>query len=202
MKNFNISNFLCTFAVSKLFNMKKELSLNTQLTKLREINSLLKLTVSPAIRLDSLYGGNRGFQIQQFIYSLRDLQYRLRGLKIKVSRSTQVRRMSVSEVYDSINSQLVNSSTEFDDIAEEYFSNLQQVQTLLGTVVQYCNIHKSLEDLEEEQNQKVVDRFVEMLDEYNFPALNQSQVELLRDTLIQRLETQSPQALSTNDELF
>lgn len=179
--------------------MKKELSLNTQLTKLREINSLLKLTVSPAIRLDSLYGGNRGFQIQQFIYSLRDLQYRLRGLKIKVSRSTQVRRMSVSEVYDSINSQLVNSSTEFDDTAEEYFSNLQQIQALLGTVVQYCNIHKSLE---EEQNQKVVDRFVEMLDEHNFPALNQSQIELLRDTLIQRLETQSLQALSTNDELF
>ena len=182
--------------------MKKELSLNTQLTKLREINSLLKLTVSPAIRLDSLYGGNRGFQIQQFIYSLRDLQYRLRGLKIKVSRSTQVRRMSVSEVYDSINSQLVNSSTEFDDTAEEYFSNLQQIQALLGTVVQYCNIHKSLEDLEEEQNQKVVNRFVEMLDEHNFPALNQSQIELLRDTLIQRLEMQSLQALSTNDELF
>jgi hypothetical protein len=110
--------------------------------------------------------------------------------------------MSVSEVYDSINSQLVNSSTEFDDTAEEYFSNLQQIQALLGTVVQYCNIHKSPEDLEEEQNQKVVDRFVEMLDEYNFPALNQSQIELLRDTLIQRLETQSIQALSTNDELF
>lgn len=182
--------------------MKKELSLNTQLTKLREINGLLKLTVSPATRLDSLYGGNRGFQIQQFIYCLRDLQYRLRGLKIKVSRSTQVRRMSVSEVYNSINSQLVNSSIEFDDTAEEYFSNLQQIQALLGTVVQYCNTHKSLEDLEEEQNQKVVDRFVEMLDEHDFPALNQSQIELLRDTLIQRLEMQSLQTLSTNDELF
>ena len=106
------------------------------------------------------------------------------------------------KIYNSINSQLVNSSIAFDATAEEYFSKLQQIQTLLGTVVQYCSIHKSLEDLEEEQNQKVVDRFVEMLDEYNFPALNQSQIELLRDALIQRLETQSPQALSTNDELF
>lgn len=182
--------------------MKKELSLNTQLTKLREINSLLKLTVSPAIHLDSLYGGNRGFQIQQFIYSLRDLQYRLRGLKIKISRSTQVRRMSVSEVYNSINSQLVSSLIEFDSTAEEYFSNLQQIQALLGTVVQYCNIHKSPEDLEEEQNQKIVDRFVEMLDEHNFPALNQSQIELLRNTLLQRFEMQPLQAVSTDDELF
>lgn len=178
--------------------MKKELSLNTQLTRLREINSLLKQNISLATSLDSFYGGNRGFQIQQFIYSLRDLQYRLRGLKIKVSRSTQVRRMSASEIYDSIDSQIVNSSIEFDDnIAEKYFSNLQQIQALLGTVVQYCNIHKSLEDLEEEKNQKVVDRFVEMLNKYNFPVLNKDQIELLRNTLIQKIEIQQ-----SIDELF
>lgn len=180
-------------------NTKKELSLNTQLTKLREVNNLLKLTVTPALYLDSTYGGNRGYMIQQFIYSLRDLQYKLRGLKIKVSRSAQVRKMTVSEIYDTITNQISQSQVDFNDTAEEYFSKLQNIQLLLNSVVQYCNLHKSLEDIEEDKDKKVVQNWLAQVDVLNLPTLSKSQIDILYDALIQRIESQVSVTVENNE---
>lgn len=182
-------------------NTKKELSLNTQLTKLREINNLLKQSLSVASHLDSLYGGNRSFQVRQFIYSLRDLQYKLRGLKIKVSRSTQTRRLSVLEIHNQISTQLSNFASTQNDVAKEYCSKLQQIQILLNTVIQYCGTHKSQEDFKEEQDREVVNNYVKRLDDLQFPQLDKDQIDILRDVLIEKLETITASD-QTKDELF
>lgn len=181
-------------------NTKKELSLNTQLSKLREINSTLKLARIDALNLDSRYGGNRGFQIQQFIYSLRDLQYKLRGLKIKVSRSSQVRKMSVAEIYDLIVRELsfLPSTTITDTVFTDYSYKLQTVQILLGSVVEYCNLFKSPEDIKEDEDKEIIQQYVHLLEKYKFPVLNREQIEILRNTLLQKFEKQNIEA----DELY
>ena len=80
--------------------MKKALSLNTQLTKLRTINNLLKQSIPEAVFIKE--NGFRDLslceELRQVIYSLRDIQYMLRGLDYKAHRSAQTRKMDIIEI--------------------------------------------------------------------------------------------------------
>lgn len=84
--------------------MQKPLSLNTQLSKLRIVNNLLKQALSEIMQTylpDDIACHN---QLKQAIYSLRDIQYNLRGLKQQVHRSAHTQKMNIAEIRTYLNS--------------------------------------------------------------------------------------------------
>jgi len=170
--------------------MRKELSLNTQLTSVREAISLLKQLVSNASILDLTYEGSRAHSLQQLIYSLRDIQYRLRGLKHKVARSSQERKLSIDEICDFLNSELNLSYTFEDENEEQYIIGLQHAQDLLKNVQRYIHMKPTIEDKQEEADRAVVDKYILALKAHNFPVLTKSQCDILHNRLLQELEIQ------------
>lgn len=169
--------------------MRKELSLNTQLISLREAISLLKQATTQATTLDLTYGGTRAHTLQQLIYSLRDIKYRLSGLKYKVSRSSQERRIGIDEICNML-------QHEFErEEEEQYALSLQHAHGLLQNVQRYMHLKPTAEDRQEEIDNTVVKKFMIDLEAHNFPILTKNQYDILHSRLLQRLKDQQ-------DELF
>lgn len=118
--------------------MKKPLSLNTQLTKLRTINNLLKQTIPEAVytKKNGFRDTSRCDELKQVIYSLRDIQYMLRGLDYNTHRSTQTRKMTIFEIRDYLES-IFKSEDEHSRCGKLYRYNIFKAYTELGSVQQF-----------------------------------------------------------------
>lgn len=125
--------------------MKKSLSLNTQLTKLRTINNLLKQTMSEAVYIkeNGFRDTSRCDELKQVIYSLRDIQYMLRGLDYSAHRSAQTRKMTIFEIRDYMKS-IIDS--ESNVCGKLYKHNIFEAYTELGSVQQFLVIKGYVEE--------------------------------------------------------
>ena len=118
--------------------MKKPLSLNTQLTKLRMINNLLKQTIPDAVcTVNGFRDTSRCEELRQVIYSLRDIQYMLRGLDYTAHRSSQTRKMSISEIRNYFESILNSNAELYNHCGKLYKQNIHKAHTELGSVEQF-----------------------------------------------------------------
>lgn len=118
--------------------MKRPLSLNTQLTKLRIVNNLLKQTLPEAVRIkeNGFTDTSRCDELKQVIYSLRDIQYMLRGLDYKAHRSSQTRKMTIFEIRSYLES-IFNSQAEPNQV---YKQNIEKAYIELGSVQQFLSL--------------------------------------------------------------
>ena len=121
--------------------MKKALSLNTQLTKLRTVNNLLKQSIPEAV-----FTKENGFkdsslceELRQVIYSLRDIQYMLRGLDYKAHRSTQTRKMNIIEIREYLHTTYSKTAKDLD-CGKFFRHNLYIAYTELGSVEQFLQL--------------------------------------------------------------
>lgn len=129
--------------------MKKALSLNTQLTKLRTVNNLLKQSIPEAI-----FTKENGFkdsslceELRQVIYSLRDIQYMLRGLDYKAHRSTQTRKMNIIEIREYLHTTYAETTKDLD-CGKFFRHNLYIAYTELGSVEQFLQLKGYLSEEE------------------------------------------------------
>lgn len=124
--------------------MKKALSLNTQLAKLRAVNNLLKQTISEAICIkeNGFRDTSRCDELKQVIYSLRDIQYTLRGLNYNARRSGQTRKMTISEIQDYLKS-IFESKTEHNTCGKLYKHNAYIAYTELASVEQFLQLKEA-----------------------------------------------------------
>ena len=127
--------------------MKKPLSLNTQLTKLRMINNLLKQTIPEAIYIkeNGFRDTSRCDELKQVIYSLRDIQYMLRGLDYSAHRSTQTRKMTIFEIRTYLKS-IFKSENEHNRCGKLYRYNIFKAYTELGSVQQFLVLKGYIEE--------------------------------------------------------
>ena len=127
--------------------MKKSLSLNTQLTKLRTVNNLLKQTISEAIYIkeNGFRDTSRCDELKQVIYSLRDIQYMLRGLDYSAHRSAQTRKMTIFEIRDYMKS-IIDSDSESNICGKLYKHNIFEAYTELGSVQQFLVLKGYIEE--------------------------------------------------------
>lgn len=127
--------------------MKKPLSLNTQLTKLRIINNLLKQTIPEAayIKENGFRNTTLCDELKQVIYSLRDIQYMLRGLDYSAHRSTQTRKMTIFEIRSYLES-VLKSENEYNKCGKLYRHNIFKAYTELGSVQQFLVLKGYIEE--------------------------------------------------------
>lgn len=121
--------------------MKRPLSLNTQLSKLRAVNNLLKQSIPEAIFVKANGFKDTSYcdEIKQVIYSLRDIQYKLRKLcNYTARRSSQTRKMNIVEIREYLKSIYENKDLEFGKL---FRHNMFQAYTELGSVEQYLQLH-------------------------------------------------------------
>ena len=133
--------------------MKNPLSLNTQLTKLRIINNLLKQTIPEAVcTVNGFKDTSRCEELKQVIYSLRDIQYLLRGLKYSAHRSTQTRKMTIFEIRNYFESILQSKGELYNYCGKFYRSNIQRAYIELGSVQQFLVLKGHIEEPPNTQN--------------------------------------------------
>ncbi len=120
--------------------MKKALSLNTQLTKLRAVNNLLKQTISEAICVNEngFKDTSRCEELKQVIYSLRDIQYMLRGLDYKAHRSSQTRKMDIIEIRAYFES--IIETDKSNNYGKLYRQNISKANIELASVQQFLQM--------------------------------------------------------------
>lgn len=121
--------------------MKKPLSLNTQLSKLRMVNNLLKQSISEAVFVNDngFKDASYCYEIKQVIYSLRDIQYKLRHLdNYSANRSQQTRKMNIVEIREYLKSIYAGKDLGFGKL---FRYNMFKAYTELGSVEQYLNLH-------------------------------------------------------------
>ena len=118
--------------------MKKALSLNTQLAKLRSVNNLLKQTIpEAACKKDNGFNDiSLCEELKQVIYSLRDIQYMLRGID-NVRRSTQTRKMNIIEIRTYLESTYKAENLKCGQLCKH---NLYKAYTELGSVEQFLQL--------------------------------------------------------------
>lgn len=119
--------------------MNKALSLNTQLTKLRSVIKLLKESMPlSVIKTESGHVDlSHKTYLQDIIYSLRDIQYELRGLTgYKAKRSKQVNHYSIDEIMELLQTE------QTADISLKYKESLNQARIDLESVAYYINLSK------------------------------------------------------------
>ena len=128
--------------------MKKPLSLNTQLAKLRIVNNLLKQTVSEAICINrnGFRDTSRCEELKQVIYSLRDIQYMLRGLDYTAHRSAQTRKMTIFEIRDYFESIIKSKAEVYNYCGKLYKSNIYKAYIELGSVQQFLVLKGYVEE--------------------------------------------------------
>ena len=138
--------------------MKKPLSLNTQLTKLRMINNLLKQTIPEAICIkeNGFRDTSRCDELKQVIYSLRDIQYMLRGLDYSAHRSTQTRKMTIFEIRAYLES-IFKSENEHNRGGKLYRYNIFKAYTELGSVQQFLVLKGYIEEQPTDQETSIED---------------------------------------------
>lgn len=121
--------------------MKKPLSLNTQLSKLRTVNNLLKQSIPEAIFVKANGFKDTSYcdEVKQVIYSLRDIQYRLRRLDdYTAHRSSQTRKMNIVEIREYLKSIYEDKDLGFGKL---FRYNVFKAYTELGSVEQYLQLH-------------------------------------------------------------
>lgn len=121
--------------------MKKPLSLNTQLTKLRIVNNLLKETAPKAtfVKANGFKDTSYCEEIKQVIYSLRDIQYKLRGLSnYTAHRRAQTRKMSITEIREYLKSVYEDKDLGFNEL---FRHDIYKAYTELGSVEQYLQLN-------------------------------------------------------------
>ena len=121
--------------------MRKALSLNTQLTKLRTVNNLLKQTIPEAAisRENKTFDLSLCEELKQVIYSLRDIQYMLRGLDYHAHRSAHTRKMNIIEIRTYLNN-TCNNTERTQNCGTLFRHNLFTAYTELGSVEQYLQL--------------------------------------------------------------
>lgn len=122
--------------------MRKPLSLNTQLTKLRMVNNLLKQTIPEAVCMtkNGFRDTSRCEELRQVIYSLRDIQYKLRGLKYNAHRSTQTRKMTIAEIRAYFESIFQSNAEVYNYCGEHYKENIHRAHAELASVEQFLQL--------------------------------------------------------------
>lgn len=122
--------------------MRKPLSLNTQLSKLRLVNNLLKQSLSGIMQTqsDSAYCD----KLRQVIYSLRDIQYNLRGLKLQIHRSAHTQKMSIEEIRTYLNSIIEAHKSESKT---SYWQNIETANSELISVEMFLQNRNINDDL-------------------------------------------------------
>lgn len=121
--------------------MKSPLSLNTQLSKLRLVNNLLKQTLSEAVceKDNGFKDTSRCTELNQVIYSLRDIQYNLRGLDYTAKRSSQTRKMNILEIRKYLKSEIESDAK----CGPLYKTNLQKIYIELNSVEQFLQLKEN-----------------------------------------------------------
>lgn len=128
--------------------MSKQLSLNTQLTKLRSVIKLLKGTLS--ISVVKLHSGHtdtsRISTLRDIIYSLRDIQYELRGLtEYRAKRSAQINHYTIDDIIDFLSNELISQvDGTFHPL---YRDNISTAKTELETVAHFLSLRQAKQEL-------------------------------------------------------
>lgn len=118
--------------------MKNPVSLNTQLAKLREANNALKQIASQLSDLNQEFAAS---ELKQVIYSLRDIQYKLRGIKQKIHRSAQTKNLSIIEIRQNLLG--LTDELIFDDIPDYIRDSIRKANILLDTVEYYLTTNSN-----------------------------------------------------------
>lgn len=118
--------------------MNKALSLNTQLIKLRSVIKLLKDSIPfSIIKTESGHTDlSHKTCLQDIIYSLRDIQYELRGLTgYKAKRSKQVNHYSIDEIMGILLiEQNSNASDKYKDAIGLAYADLLTVAYYISSI--------------------------------------------------------------------
>lgn len=128
--------------------MSKQLSLNTQLTKLRSVIKLLKGTLSiSVVKLPSGHtDSSRVSTLRDIVYSLRDIQYELRGLtEYRAKRSAQINHYTMTEIMELLSKEL--SSTTDGTFHPLYRDNISTAKTELETVAHFLSLKQAKQEL-------------------------------------------------------
>lgn len=169
--------------------MKKELSLNTQIEKLRRVNNLLKYTLTDAQVEDSLSPtAYRVKRLDTIIRSLRDIQYMLRGTVYKASILTE--KMDINQIcsyLDSETSSLKNGP---------YYEHLQEAAIELQTVQEFLNKNGLYYEArrQEDPEMEIANKYVELIVKNNLPIPS--------PRLFKYICAEASRKMAENDELF
>ena len=132
--------------------MKKSLSLNTQLAKLRAVNNLLKQTLPEAICITNGFRDtSRCEELKQVIYSLRDIQYMLRGLNYKAHRSSQTRKMTISEIQSYFESIIQSKNESYNCCGKLYKQNIHKAHIELSSVEQFLALKEQKQNIKNDE---------------------------------------------------
>ena len=170
--------------------MKKELSLNTQIEKLRKVNNLLKYTLTDAQVEDSLspQTAYRVKRLDTIIRSLRDIQYMLRGTVYKAS--VLIEKMSIDEIcsyFDNELSSLKNSP---------YYQHIQEAAIELQTVQEFLHRNGFYYEArrQEDPDMEIANKYIELIVKNNLPIPSQR--------MFKYICTEAQRKMAESDELF
>lgn len=145
--------------------MKKELSLNNQIEKLRKVNNLLKYTLTEAQVEDSLslQTAYKVKRLDTVIRSLRDIQYMLRGTVYKASALAE--KMDIDQVCSYLNSEISSQKTT------PYYAHLQEAAIELQTVQEFLHrnglYYKARR--QEDPEMEIANKYIELIVKNNLP---------------------------------
>lgn len=122
------------------------------------INNLLKQTIPEAVFIkdNGFRDTSRCDELKQVIYSLRDIQYMLRGLDYSAHRSTQTRKMTIFEIRTYLES-IFKSENKHNRCGKLYRYNIFKAYTELGSVQQFLILKGYIEEPSEPQPQTIED---------------------------------------------
>ena len=122
------------------------------------INNLLKQTIPEAIYIkeNGFRDTSRCDELKQVIYSLRDIQYMLRGLDYSAHRSTQTRKMTIFEIRAYLKS-IFKSENENNRCGKLYRYNIFKAYTELGSVQQLLVLKGYIEQQPTDQETSIED---------------------------------------------
>ena len=170
--------------------MKKELSLNTQIEKLRKVNNLLKYTLTDAQVEDSL-SSQTAYRVKcldTVIRSLRDIQYMLRGTVYKASVLTK--KMSIDEICSYLNSETSLSKSG------PYYEHLQEAAIELQTVQEFLRRNGFYYEARRQKDpeMEIANKYIELIVKNNLPIPS--------PRLLKYICTEAERKMAENDELF
>lgn len=180
---------------------RRRLSMNSQLIELRSVCNIIKNILPDAVAIDSYKGTSLQSSLKEVVYSLRDAQYKIRGQKEVIRRSSQLRSMKLPEIYDFVNdlvgkvpshpqslpSDLSPEEAAFRNSAMKCVAALRQISVKLESSVEYYALFMAPQEGEDDRS--YIDVAVASVEDafslYDKPITLES-IDAIRDALVQK----------------
>lgn len=187
-------------------NMRKKLSLNTQLKALQLSINNLKQLPDTAIELESQDAKDAISDIKQIIYSLRDIRYKLTGIDYMPVRHTQMTKYPIKEIRDRL-----NIYTTRDYLNEHIKSVCREECARLVTVDEYLNRQPDKYIFAPAHFTEIVELYKKVIIENKLPTISLSMYKYICESLkesgynvsdAQNFEPEQSSQNIQNDDLF